>query len=274
MDAEPTNPASPADQPAIEQDVFCPQCTYNLRGLTGSRCPECGREFDRAALTASLIPWTRRKAIGRFRAYWQTVWMVCQHGPRLVQEFAVPVSYRDAQLFRWVTVLHAYLPVLALTAWGYTLSRPGLRLGISVLDWAFRSVWYMAPLHAAILVSLAAITGLPSYFFHPRGLPVEEQNRAVALSYYAAGPLAWTPLAACLAATCAQLASLVIIVPEVILWWWSLVALARHVMGYRPGRVVLVAVGLPLLWVLTVLLICYCITFLVLFSCSLWSSLG
>ena len=27
------------------RDVACPLCTYNLRGLTTPRCPECGREL-------------------------------------------------------------------------------------------------------------------------------------------------------------------------------------------------------------------------------------
>src|SRR5436190_1708028 len=29
-----------------ERDVACPLCHYNLRGLTSSRCPECGRELE------------------------------------------------------------------------------------------------------------------------------------------------------------------------------------------------------------------------------------
>jgi hypothetical protein len=27
-------------------DLSCPQCGYNLTGLTGRRCPECGTKFD------------------------------------------------------------------------------------------------------------------------------------------------------------------------------------------------------------------------------------
>jgi hypothetical protein len=30
--------------------MICPQCGYNLRGLTESRCPECGLNYDRNAL--------------------------------------------------------------------------------------------------------------------------------------------------------------------------------------------------------------------------------
>src|SRR3954468_19436061 len=29
-----------------DQDVLCPLCGYNLRGLPEARCPECGGQFD------------------------------------------------------------------------------------------------------------------------------------------------------------------------------------------------------------------------------------
>src|SRR5690349_11255431 len=29
-----------------DRDVACPLCGYNLRGLTSTRCPECGRELQ------------------------------------------------------------------------------------------------------------------------------------------------------------------------------------------------------------------------------------
>lgn len=34
------------ENPAVEQDLHCPLCEYNLRGLTEPRCPECGATFS------------------------------------------------------------------------------------------------------------------------------------------------------------------------------------------------------------------------------------
>ena len=37
---------APPDWQAIHQEVKCPLCDYNLRGLHEPRCPECGYQFD------------------------------------------------------------------------------------------------------------------------------------------------------------------------------------------------------------------------------------
>ena len=39
-------PTAGPDWAAIEYDVFCPLCEYNLRGLSEPRCPECGYRSD------------------------------------------------------------------------------------------------------------------------------------------------------------------------------------------------------------------------------------
>jgi hypothetical protein len=38
-------PAESANE-ATEQDIHCPLCDYNLRGLSEARCPECGGQFN------------------------------------------------------------------------------------------------------------------------------------------------------------------------------------------------------------------------------------
>ena len=182
---------------AIQYDLFCQTCGYNLRGLTGDRCPECGRSLETIRATTSLIPWVYRKKLGQFRAYWRTVWLVMFRQRRFCDEMARPVSYADAQRFRWATILHAYAPVLLLTISVYVGAWPIL-FRDPLWNQLFVAVWPAIGVHFCIVLFLAAVTGVPGYFFHPDHLPVELQNRAIALSCYTCGPLALTvvPVAA------------------------------------------------------------------------------
>jgi len=40
----------------LPENARCLQCDYQLRGLTKSRCPECGRDFDPADLLSYRLP--------------------------------------------------------------------------------------------------------------------------------------------------------------------------------------------------------------------------
>lgn len=47
MDDEQTNPDRARLTAFLrDRDAACPLCSYNLRGLTGTTCPECGREIQ------------------------------------------------------------------------------------------------------------------------------------------------------------------------------------------------------------------------------------
>ena len=92
---------------AITEDIFCPQCTYNLRGLTADRCPECGRDIADIHKGESQIPWVHRKKIGRIRAYWKTVWIVCFHPKRFGFEPRRSVDRQAARRFRQTTLVCA-----------------------------------------------------------------------------------------------------------------------------------------------------------------------
>ena len=168
-------------------DLFCPACGYSLRGITSDRCPECGLAIDRSALAVSQIPWVHRRRIGRVRAYWRTVWFSTFQRKKLAGEVSRPVSYADAQRFRWVTITIMMLP--AVIAWPFIPApavkelTEGLALPEPVIGWT------LPLLLLGCTLSLVAISGIPSYFFHPRTLSIPQQNRAVALSYYACAPL-------------------------------------------------------------------------------------
>src|SRR2546429_4558238 len=85
-------------------DLICPECGYDLRAIDSGRCPECGTPFDRATATRSTIPWANRQTIGRVRGYWRTVWLATARARELSVEVTRPVSWREAQRFRLITV--------------------------------------------------------------------------------------------------------------------------------------------------------------------------
>jgi len=55
---------SAASQSPIPDDIFCQHCGYNLKMLTGDRCPECGESIAGARALQSQIPWVYRNEPG------------------------------------------------------------------------------------------------------------------------------------------------------------------------------------------------------------------
>ena len=214
------DPAGPPAAPAVpesrepglpEEDLYCPECGYNLHALVGvSRCPECGLQIDREGFARSRVPWIHRRAVGRIRAYWRTVWLATLRPTEIAGEASRRVSYPDAQRFRYVTAFVAAAPVIAglvaaMVWYGsaalFTLINPSTFPGWAMSGQPSPAFDLLVPWDAgaslppvvpiAVLVVCVLVTGVASYWFHPRALPVVRQNRAVALSYYACGPLAF-----------------------------------------------------------------------------------
>lgn len=261
---------SPTPSPAITDDLLCPACGYMLRGLTEYRCPECGRPFDPAKLAPDPIPWTQRKRLGWIRAYVQTVMWSTFRVRRLSEQVRHPVSYRDAQLFRWVTAAILY----AICVWG-TISSCcfGGTSPLPLVPLPHNQAidcWTLVTMHLAALLTLAAATALPSYFFHPRRIGIEQQNRCIALSYYTCGPVAWTPvvyplgfvIGRCTASLTSAHADVVagiliagLLAAELLLWWRGLVHLSKYAAARQTTGVIMVGTIGPLLWVTIVVLV-------------------
>jgi hypothetical protein len=183
-----------SDSFTSQPDLLCPACGYDLRGIGTARCPECGNEFDRDSLTQSSLPWTHRKTIGRYRAFWTTVRLATLHPARLGREMNCSPSFSDAVRFRRLVVLHAAVPVgLALThACARHVERhlAGAWLWISSdLPGSIAQVLLLIVGWLCLMACLFAIAGVASYLFHPASLPVDQQNRAIALSYYMCAPM-------------------------------------------------------------------------------------
>lgn len=179
-----------------------------------------------------------------------------------------PVSFADAQRFRHVTVLLAWVPLGISCAversarFDLFPSRATNGLG---LGWWMEAFAVVAALFACWL-ALYLVSGAGSYFFHPRSLPIVRQNRAVALSYYACAPLAWLWLPAVLSWGAAgidsghyrdgterlvrplALGAFALLIAIVLLCWFRVIGLMRRVTHCGPGRVLGAIVYLPLAW--------------------------
>lgn len=269
------------DQTELSADIYCPACGYNLHGAPGDNCPECGRSIVNLRSGTDPIPWTERQRRGRVRAYWQTVWMVTFRHMRFCEQYAHEVRLSDARSFQCVTVLLAYLPALLGAVIVYlmvptpevadpfqTMMAGGTpQPGQALINRAWAEVWPVAVMHVCFVLFLFAVTGVPSYFFHPRSVAPRQQNNAVAMSYYACAPLAWMlPVFLVLGAAIRLLlldkwlaqsrpldwwfgpALLVSASVGLGAWWWSLVQLARRTMPQLGRRAVAVAFGVPASW--------------------------
>jgi len=194
MDVGTTQPGA-----ATDLDLFCPACSYNLSGSVSAKCPECGYDLSGLRSRQCRIPWVHRRVIGRLRAYFATVWMVMFRNRRFCEEYARPTVYRDARIFQMVTVFFAFIPFVAVTLAAYATFPPdndpvsGSPSTTAML--AYGDVWPVVLLNLCVLLFLLVATGLPSYFFHARAIAVENQNRALALSYFTCAPAAFLGVA-------------------------------------------------------------------------------
>lgn len=262
----PPAPASDAVPPTGE--VYCPQCGYDLRGRASDRCPECGLPVDDQTLREPQIPWTHRDKIGRWRAYWRTVRLALFHPRKLGGEVARPVNLDDARGFWRVTARFLTVPAAVAATVAYLVSldpwpRPDSTLAVAGLAFEFLAV---ASLWPATYLFFLAVMGVGSYLFHPRHLTVVQQNRAIAVSYYGCAGLAWLPGAATLSAgtivllsnwwqaadapVLQVLAFLVIFLPAalVALVWLDMTRLVAAATRCGWGRIIAMALGLPVAW--------------------------
>lgn len=181
--------ASATGGPSDDREgLLCPECFYDLRGGHWQRCPECGLDLSFIESGTSQIPWCD-PGRNRFAAFWATVMLAMLRPRLLLREAYRPVSYARAQGFRWVCVLLAFLGVLG-AAGVVQVYEPAI--GEQIV--ANTDPWFVVVVAGSVLLALVFNSGVHTYLFHPKRLPVRQQNRAVALSYYACAPLALVPL--------------------------------------------------------------------------------
>ena len=116
----PVAPPTPAYDDLLRQflhgrDVHCPGCRYNLRDLTGDRCPECGQEIvlqlrlaepRQAALLVGLIGLSAGLGLnGLLLIYWAIVSFFLRFGApdhRFVWTIGVGFVVHAAAIALWL----------------------------------------------------------------------------------------------------------------------------------------------------------------------------
>lgn len=166
-------------------ELLCPECGYSLRGLTSGVCPECGENFEKYLGAASALPWLAARRPG-FVAFWRTFAIILfGRTRRLRVELVRGVDYRRTRLFAWLAAAQAWLATpVALWIW-WLVDNESFNKVMQGLSPTLAGVTAVA-----ILPWLLLLSGVQTYFYHPRRLPVEMQNRTLALGYLAAAPLA------------------------------------------------------------------------------------
>ncbi len=131
-----SGPAGAPDWAVQVEELHCPMCAYNLRGLTEPRCPECGYQFARAELSdperrdhpylfehhARQWYWSFwRTAIGGLRPikFWKGLGPQQKSRPGLLLiywlaamavGFASVFAGRCVEIWRWAAQMHAAWP--------------------------------------------------------------------------------------------------------------------------------------------------------------------
>ncbi len=241
----------------IQRDVFCEKCGYNLRGLAQPICPECGAEFRPNQRAASQLPWKQRQAIGFLDAYWRTVKLVLFHPRRFGLEVweGGRMPMRDARTFRWITVAHAFIPLLIV--W-LSFAGPNLRHD--------ELLTFTGTVALLLLVWLMKSTHLLVSFLKKQTMSADVQRRLVALGHLACAALALSPIhIACLAlcgavyklegkdsmlftATACIWAAFTLF--QLVLWWLNSMLLVREAMNVNEGELGAIGLGFALVWIL------------------------
>jgi hypothetical protein len=148
-------PPAPRDDDLLRRflfgrDVHCPGCTYNLRDLTGDRCPECGQEIvlqlrlaepRQAALLVGLIGLSAGLGLnGLLLVYWAIIRFFTRFGP-------------PDDRFLWTIGTGFVVHAAALAVWLRFWRR--IRLLPAVTRWALATLCCVMPLVDIVIFSVS-----------------------------------------------------------------------------------------------------------------------
>src|SRR5262245_24135568 len=132
---------------AVERDVPCPLCDYNLRGLTEPRCPECGHKFE----------WDDVRDEHR----WHLNWLFEHNREHKFRAFLQTLRHSMQPAQFWNAVRPSHRPrVLRLIVYWLLLTLPIVLAGCVVLSipaaQALRRVYYLRQTYVTNMNKLPA----------------------------------------------------------------------------------------------------------------------
>jgi len=152
----PVDVAQPPDWDSISDEILCPLCEYNLRGIPEPRCPECGFQFEWDEV---LNPARRQHRFvfehqnsRRLRAFWKTAVAGLRPGKFWRELTPMQPSYPGRLFVYWfIAMAIACLGETALVAVMLAAERPYFRInfqdlpayagGISWPFWLLTLAW-------------------------------------------------------------------------------------------------------------------------------------
>ena len=191
--ADAANMAEPAGE-----SLYCPFCMYDLRGSDSPACPECGEDLAAVKEAGSSIPWVYRKGSVPLLALFKTAVFVTFRQKLFFTEMAREVDLRAAVSFRvWLSLVVSLAVFLQAAAVFGVLVAEDVNEFVWLMEERSMALWLglLAYGVAAVFALFYGLTGLHTYWLHPKHMPVQLQNRAVALGHYAQAPLLllWVP---------------------------------------------------------------------------------
>lgn len=262
--------STPPDWSTLQIDLHCPRCGYNLRMLTGSRCPECGLDLDWDRIIASEerridsplfeYRWRDRP----IRSYFQTL-SLCTRPWRLWQQISLFQSPRvgglllfffaTASLYCGAVFIEQVLSLFIRYWPRMTTGRP-LLLAF-VIQPLIRSLIF-ASTHVAIAASIFVVLQLFQQTFSKHHIRQSHILRLIVLAYPIIFPLkviedaiwilSWSGIIPLARHSDVILASVAFDGMALGYFLISLaLGLSRYARILRSGQIALVVVGLTLL---------------------------